>query len=92
LPLSDDVHAGVDRYRQDVRHAAARIRDLGTDVEALARQLVRGGPLGETTDPDLTRARQQLARAAARIAAASTSVTASADPAQQYARRTFPRA
>jgi hypothetical protein len=90
MPLSEDVHAAVERYRQDVGHAAARARDLGTDVAALARRLDPGGPLGDTADPDLTRARQQLALATARIATAVTAVTASAEPGRQYAARAFP--
>jgi hypothetical protein len=92
MPLGDDVHATVDRYRQEVGHATARIRQLGTDVEALIRQVALGGPLGDTADADLDRARRQLARAAVRIAAAASAVGASADPAQQYAHRAFPRA
>ena len=91
MPLSDDVHASVDRYRQDVVHAAGRLQELGTDVAALAQRLAVGGPLGDTADPDLTRARQQLALATVRLTVAATAVAASADPAHRYARRAFPR-
>jgi len=91
MPLSDDLHASVDRYGQDVVHAVTRVRELGTDVAALVERLAPGGPLGDTADPDLTRARQQLALAVVRIAAAATAVTASAEPARSYARRAFPR-
>jgi len=92
MSLSDDVHASVDRYRQEVVHAVVRVRELGSDVAALAQRLAPGGPLGATTDPDLTRARQQLALAAARIAAAATAVSASGEPCRQYTLRAFPRA
>jgi hypothetical protein len=91
MPLSDDVHAAVDRYQRDVVHAVARIQALATDVETLSRWIAEGGRLGSTSDPDLTRARQQLARARALIAAAATAVTASAEPCRQYAQRAFPR-
>jgi len=52
--------------------------------------LVPGGPLGETTDPDLTRARQRLAFAAARVAAAASALASSAEPCRDYLDRAFP--
>ena len=92
MPLSDDVHATVDRYRQEAGHAVVRIQALGTDLDALARRIAPGGALGTTSDPDLTRARQQLALARARVAAAVTALAASGEPAREYAVRAFPRA
>ncbi|HEY6798004.1 MAG TPA: hypothetical protein VI248_25290 [Kineosporiaceae bacterium] len=91
MPLTDDVHAAVDRYQREVVHAVDRIGQLATDVDALAARIREGGPLGSTSDPDLTRARQQLAHARARLAAASTAVVSSAEPCREYLRRAFPR-
>jgi hypothetical protein len=90
VPLSEETHAAVQRYRQDAVHAVRRIGELATDVDALAQRIAVGGPLGTTADPDLTRAREHLARARARIAAARTAVAASPEPAQEYAARAFP--
>ena len=90
MGLSQDAHAAVDRYGQDVGHAVDRITGLRRDVEALAHRLVPGGPLGETTDPDLTRARQRLAFAAARVAAAASALASSTEPCRDYLDRAFP--
>jgi hypothetical protein len=90
MPLSEDVHATLDRYRQDAVHAVARMRELAADVEGLARRLAVGGPLGDTADPDLARAREQLALARARIAAAATAAASSREPCREYAVRAFP--
>jgi hypothetical protein len=91
MPLTEDVHAAIDRYRRDVVHAADRIDALGTDVAALARRIAAGGPLGTTSDADLTRARQLLDRATDRIRVAAAAVPASAEPCAQYLVRAFPR-
>jgi hypothetical protein len=91
MPLSDEVHAAVERYRQDVGHAVQRLGGLAADVDALVQRIAAGGPLGDTADPDLTRARQHLAAARARIAAARTALAAAPEPAQDYATRAFPR-
>jgi len=91
MPLSEDAHAAVDRYRQDVEHGVKRIGDLTSDVAALARQIAPGGPLGTTSDPDLTRARERLALARDRLATSARTLAASPEPARAYAARAFPR-
>lgn len=89
--LSEDAHDAVERYEREAGHAVHRIHELGTDVAVLVTRLAPGGPLGDTADPDLTRARQHLARAAARIAAAGSAAATAAEPARDYLRRAFPR-